>query len=131
MDDRPLVEMTNEELNLIAGRRIGKIGDAAHRILRERLHLIHVEQLVLPVKRKWFTQIKDGTKTEEYRLVNDYWSKRLVNKTFGKVVITLGYPKRDDISRRIELPWRGYYKRTIISEEWNNISQEVFAIRLT
>lgn len=38
--------------------------------------------LILPLKRKWFDQIKAGTKTEEYRLCNDYWRKRLVGKSF-------------------------------------------------
>ena len=33
--------------------------------------------LVLPVKEVYFKQIKDGSKTEEFRLQNEYWSKRL------------------------------------------------------
>lgn len=86
--------------------------------------------LILPLKRKWFEQIKAGTKPEEYRLDNDYWRKRLVGKTFDCVILTLGYPKRDDHERRIVLPWRGYTMKTIQSEEWGNIPQRVFAIKL-
>lgn len=34
-------------------------------------------KLVLPLKAEYFDAIRDGTKTEEYRLANDYWIKRL------------------------------------------------------
>lgn len=87
--------------------------------------------LVLPLKRKWFEQVKAGHKPEEYRLDNDYWRKRLIGKQFNRVILTLGYPKRDDHERRIVLPWRGYEMKTIISEEWNQKPQRVFAIQLT
>lgn len=84
--------------------------------------------LYLPLKAKWFYQIKSGIKPCEYRLKNEYWSKRLEGKTFSQIVLTLGYPKRDDHSRRIIKPWLGYEIRNITSEEWNNESKECFAI---
>lgn len=87
--------------------------------------------LILPLKRKWFEAIKAGTKREEYRLDNEYWQRRLTGKTFDRIILTLGYPKRDDHARRIVLPWRGYRKITIASEEWNNELRQVFAIYLT
>lgn len=86
--------------------------------------------LVLPLKRKWFDQVKAGQKLEEYRLDNDYWRKRLIGKQFNRVILTLGYPRIDDHERRIVLPWRGYKMKTIISEEWNQKPQRVFAIQL-
>lgn len=86
--------------------------------------------LVLPVKQHWFELIRIGRKSEEYRLYNEYWRKRLVEKTFDKVVVTLGYPKRGDAQRRIEFPWRGYRITTITHSEWNNVPQQVFAIKL-
>jgi len=86
--------------------------------------------LILPVKKQWFQQIRDGKKTEEYRLYNDYWKTRLLGKTFDKVIITLGYPKREDTGRRIELPWRGFTIKEITHEEWDKIPQIVFAIKL-
>lgn len=89
-----------------------------------------VKTLILPVKRQWFDLIKSGKKTEEYRLHNDYWRNRLTGKTFSKVIITLGYPKREDKERRIEFPWRGYRVTTIKSEEWDNEKKVVFAIKL-
>ena len=90
-----------------------------------------IMDLILPLKRKWFEQIKAKIKPEEYRLDNEYWRKRLIDKTFDRVILTLGYPKRDDMERRIILPWRGYEMKTIVSDEWQNIPKRVFAIKLT
>jgi len=87
--------------------------------------------LILPVKKKWFDLIKSGEKKFEYRLRNEYWKKRLEGKTFSKVVITLGYPKKEDLEKRIEFEWLGYEEIEITSEEWENIPQEVFSINLT
>lgn len=86
--------------------------------------------LILPVKRKWFEQIKSGIKTEEYRLFNDYWHKRLFGKKFDKVIITLGYPTKDDNDRRLVFQYSGYTIKTIIHSEWENVPHTVFAIRL-
>lgn len=40
-----------------------------------------ITELVLPIKRKWFDMILAGEKTEEYREIKPYWTKRF--KTFG------------------------------------------------
>jgi len=72
--------------------------------------------LVLPLKEKWFDLIASGVKTEEYREINEYWTKRLAEnhtikrthiipgrlKTFDKLVFTKVYPAATDESRRIE-----------------------------
>lgn len=89
-----------------------------------------MKTLILPVKRKWFDQIKAGTKTAEYRLRTDYWRSRLVGKEYDLVVITLGYPPREDTSRRLTFEWNGYDHETVTSEEWGNRPREVYAIRL-
>lgn len=84
--------------------------------------------LHLPLKEKWYRMIERGEKKEEYREINYYWAKRILKdypidlrlrmsicieindytmfygKTFGgwdKVHLTLGYPKKDDISRNM------------------------------
>lgn len=87
--------------------------------------------LMLPLKRKWWDLILSGEKVEEFRLVNDYWRKRLEGRTYDEVVLTLGYPKRDDHSRRLVLPWQGFTRKRIVSEEWGGKPRDVFAIRLT
>lgn len=90
-----------------------------------------VRTLHLPLKRKWFDLIKSGEKTEEYRLVNDYWRKRLVDRSYEWIALTLGYPSRDDTERRIVLPWRGYEIKRISHPEWGESEVDVFAIKLT
>lgn len=35
-----------------------------------------ITELVLPIKRKWFDMIIAGEKTEEYREIKPYWTKR-------------------------------------------------------
>lgn len=63
--------------------------------------------LHLSLKREYFEAIRDGSKTEEYRLWTPYWQKRLEGKTFDSVILTLGYPAASDQSRRLIRPWRG------------------------
>ena len=86
--------------------------------------------LVLPLKREFFDAIKAGTKPEEFRLRNDYWSRRLEGKTFDRVVLTLGYPKRDDHARRIVLPWKGYRECQITHPLFGADPVDVFAINV-
>nr|WP_176453600.1 ASCH domain-containing protein [Citrobacter freundii]BAS21714.1 phage protein [Citrobacter freundii] len=84
--------------------------------------------LRLPVKAKYFFQIRNNEKPEEFRLNNVYWQKRLIGKTFDEVVITLGYPGREDTDRMIVRPWRGYSIKTISHEHFGNEPVSVFAI---
>lgn len=88
-------------------------------------------ELVLPLKREFFDAIKDGTKQEEFRLRNAYWRKRLDGKTFDRVVLTLGYPKRDDAERRIVLPWKGYRECQITHPLFGAGPVDVYAINVT
>lgn len=86
--------------------------------------------LVLPLKREFFDAIKAGTKQEEFRLKNDYWRKRLEGKTFDRVVLTMGYPKREDAERRIVLPWKGYRECQITHPLFGIDPVEVYAINV-
>lgn len=89
-----------------------------------------MKTLVLPLKKKYFDQIKAGEKTVEYRLYNRHWIRRLHGKHFDKIVLTLGYPKKDDTERRIERPFRGYTVEKIKHPEWGNKPVTCFAIQL-
>lgn len=100
--------------------------------------------LHLPLKREHFEQIRDGVKTEEYRLFNDYWRRRLtrewppsipgdegkivVNRHYDRIILTLGYPRRDDGSRRIIRPYRWYTIKTIVHPHFGPDPVQVFAI---
>jgi hypothetical protein len=87
--------------------------------------------LVLPLKAEYFNAIKAGTKTEEFRMRTPFWRKRLAGKTFDRVVLTLGYPSRDDTARRLVLPWQGMRETTITHPHFGAEPAQVYAIRVT
>jgi hypothetical protein len=89
--------------------------------------------LVLAVKREYFDQIKTGEKTEEFRLYNEYWINRIINKkkSYNRVVITLGYPNKEDFSRRLTFPYIGYTIKEISHKHFGDDPVKVFAIKLT
>ncbi|MGV3727778.1 ASCH domain-containing protein [Hydrogenophaga sp.] len=89
-----------------------------------------MSDLVLPLKAEYFNAIKDGSKTEEYRLRTPFWRKRLESRTFDRVVLTLGYPAADNLERRLELPWRGMRETTITHPHFGQDPVEVFAIKV-
>ena len=84
--------------------------------------------LILPLNAFYFDEIKRGNKVEEYRLDNEYWQKRLIGKTFERVVLTKGYPRKDDHERRIIRAWRGFTRKTITHPHFGNVPTKVFAI---
>ena len=84
--------------------------------------------LVLPLKREYFEQIKAGEKPEEFRLCTPYWAKRLEGREDDRVVLTLGYPAKDDSERRLVRPWRGFVKRQISHPHFGSVPVDVYAI---
>ena len=84
--------------------------------------------LTLPLKREYFEAIRDGSKLEEYRLVTDFWRKRLAGRTYDRIVLTMGYPKAGDESRRLVRAWNGYRIRTITHPHFGPEPVHVFAI---
>ena len=89
-----------------------------------------MKNLQLSLKQKWFDLTKSGIKTEDYREINQYWSKRLcVNiepavlswgevmhkrnitqytvKRFDTNTMTLGYPKSTDSERILKFEHNG------------------------
>lgn len=89
-----------------------------------------MKNLQLAVKSEYFDAIKSGEKTEEYRLVNDYWWTRLVGRHFDRLIITKGYPRRDDAGRRIECKYCGYEIKEITHPHFGSEPVEVFAIKV-
>lgn len=86
--------------------------------------------LTLPLKAEYFDAIKASTKPEEFRLVTPYWRKRLEGRDYDFIVLTKGYPKRDDHSRRLTLPWYGYRRTTLIHPHFGPEPVDVFAINV-
>lgn len=89
--------------------------------------------LRLAVKREYFEQMASGEKTEEYRLANKYWTKRLVDRKhpYRNLVITLGYPLNDQIDRILIFPYVGWERKTITHKHFGPDPVEVFAITVT
>lgn len=61
------------------------------------------------LKKEWFEKIQKGQKTHEYRRAIPYWNKRIANlckkgqlydESIG-ICFTLGYPKKDDESKKL------------------------------
>ena len=84
--------------------------------------------LVLPLKAVYFEEIRQGTKVEEFRERTPYWRRRLEGRTFDRVVLTNGYPKAGDDSRRLVREWRGFRETTITHPHFGDKPVEVFAI---
>ncbi|EAA0977096.1 hypothetical protein DLY41_11300 [Escherichia coli] len=86
--------------------------------------------LQLAVKGEYFDAMIRGEKTEEYRLCNDYWNKRIMFREYDRLIITKGYPKREDSSRRIDVPYDGYEIKTITHPHFGDKPVKVFAIKV-
>ena len=84
--------------------------------------------LHLHLKSQYFNAIAQGSKLEEYRLCTPYWQRRLENRSYNKIVLKLGYPKRNDMSRTIIRPWHGYTIKTIQHELFGALPVQVYAI---
>lgn len=88
-----------------------------------------MSDLIIPVRRKWFEQIKVGTKTEEYRERKPYWTGRLIGHQYDRVIITLGYPSKWDWRRRLIFRYYGYVMKEVENEEFGG-TKYVYAIQL-
>ncbi|MBB7241241.1 ASCH domain-containing protein [Escherichia coli] len=98
---------------------------------QKRFRRLTVANLQLAVKGEYFDAMIRGEKTEEYRQVNSYWSRRILDKSYDRLIITKGYPKRDDLSRRIDVPYGGYEIKVITHPHFGPEPVKVFAIKLT
>nr|WP_248697875.1 hypothetical protein [Escherichia coli] len=54
----------------------------------------------------------------------------LLSSHNGRLIITKGYPKRDDFSRRIDVPYDGYEIKTITHPHFGDKPVKVFAIKV-
>ncbi|CUJ38991.1 ASCH domain-containing protein [Achromobacter ruhlandii] len=86
--------------------------------------------LHLALKGEYFDAIKAGTKVEEFRLLNDYWRRRLVDRDYDLLVLTRGYPRADDVERRLVLPYRGYAVQRITRPHFGPNPVDVFALNV-
>ena len=92
---------------------------------------VAMKDLILPVRREFFEQIKAKTKQHEFRERKEYWRKRLVGRSYDRVIVTLGYPKKDDHDKRIVCNYHGYYERTLEHHHFGPDPIEVYAINVS
>lgn len=85
-------------------------------------------RLTLPLKAEYFHAIRDGSKKEEYRMVNDFWKKRIEGRLYEDIELTLGYPAHDNSERRLVLPWKGYTVKTLTHPHFGDEPVTVYAI---
>lgn len=86
--------------------------------------------LQLALKSEYFDAIKSGEKIEEFRLCTNYWEKRLVGREYEELIITKGYPKRDDESRKMYFKYCGFKTKTITHPHFGKEPVKVFAIKV-
>lgn len=86
--------------------------------------------LYLPLKREYFEAIRDGHKSEEYRLCTPHWRHRLEGQTYDQVVLTLGYPTRSDRTRHLVRKWSGYAVKIITHPHFGTAPVLVYAINV-
>lgn len=114
-----------------------------------------MKTLTLSLKKKWFDMIASGEKTEEYREITPYWQKRLLRcgnachgycivmgeiicpmcrylkyTDFDTVVLTLGYPRKGDLSRRMVFKVSEIFINTGKPEWGAESDKEYFVIKL-
>lgn len=97
--------------------------------------------LDLPLKRKWYELIESGRKTEEYRDVKPYWSKRFLNQPFPLFSYRNGYTDCN-VNGYTHVRFRfGYTRRTMLflllgirigigNPAWGAPSRKVFILSL-
>lgn len=91
--------------------------------------------LILNLKKEYFDQVKTGIKKEEFRIIKEFWKKRLFNKdgtkkVFSEVIIKLGYPKSNELDKIINFPWNSFYEKELTHKEFGDDPVLVYAIIL-
>ena len=92
-------------------------------LFKEKTRILH-----LNLKKKHWEEIRAGVKPYEFRLHNDYWKKRLVDREYDEIHIKCGYPKKDDSSKIIVKPYKGYNVGEITHDEFGDDPVTVFEI---
>lgn len=89
-----------------------------------------MKTLHLNLKTEYFDQIKAGIKKLEFRLVTEFWKKRLEGREYDNILIKKGYPNKTDIDRIMEFKWSGAIKQKLTHPHFGDDAVEVYAIIL-
>lgn len=84
-------------------------------------------KLQLTIKKKYFDEIFLGVKTEEYRVVKSYWSKRIIDKKYSHIIFTNGYSQN---SPKIEVEYLGYEIKKIKHDFFGSKKVNCFVLKI-
>jgi len=82
--------------------------------------------LFLILKSKWFYKIKSGEKKYEYRIINDYWEKRIENKNYDFILFQKGYSTKE----RFKIEYLGFEKIELKHELFSELIANVYSLKL-
>ncbi|MGT7583517.1 hypothetical protein ACRWT3_21705 [Escherichia coli] len=76
------------------------------------------------------TSIKTITYLSDIGCLEIQGASLIMFREYDRLIITKGYPKRDDSSRRIDVPYDGYEVKTITHPHFGDKPVKVFAIKV-
>jgi hypothetical protein len=85
------------------------------------------DKLFLTIKKKYFDDISNNVKKEEYRLFKPYWIKRILNKNYSHIVFRNGYSKDSPI---LEIEYLGYEVKNMKCDFFGPDSLNIFVLKL-
>lgn len=85
-----------------------------YKYIKATVTMNKAKTLRLPLKRKWFEITKAGIKIEDYREINEYWIKRIVETD-------MGFPDTDNINCAICALRDGYTQESV---------NEIYGVRI-
>lgn len=86
-----------------------------------------MKDLFIIIKKKYLEEIKNGIKSEEFRTITPYWTKRLVGKEYRNIIFQAGY-KPD--CERLTVSYQGFTIKTIQHDFFGSNQIEVYAIKV-
>lgn len=89
-----------------------------------------MRNIIFNLKREYFNQIKSGEKKFEYRLMTDYWRKRLENKDYDLIILKLGYPSDSEKDKILVAKYIGYEIQKIKHKHFGEHEVDVYAIKI-
>jgi len=92
-----------------------------------------MKALVIVIKKRYFDDIQNGIKPEEYRIIKPFWESRLIEKKTGKdkeydcIRFIAGHRKN---SPEAYYKYEGYERKEITHEFFGPEPVNVFAIKI-
>ena len=86
-----------------------------------------MNKLVINIKKKYFNEILNGTKKEEFRKKTKFWETRILNREYTHVVFRNGYKKN---APTITLRYLGYDVKNLQRDFFGKDATDLFVLKL-